>query len=110
MKYRTTNKDLRTYSARLIKVGYCAMQSLLTFESPTAYTCGVYGWNADVYEIGNTTICTGYRPVGTSPDYALLEMYEKSARDVLNNRAIDYDKKRELVTALLHHFLSLVTA
>ena len=28
------------------------------------YNSGVYGWNYDVYEIGNVIICAGYRPVG----------------------------------------------
>lgn len=32
---------------------------------PYYYTCGVYGWNADVYVLDyNTVIVSGYRPFG----------------------------------------------
>ena len=49
----------------VIRVGYCDMQSALTWREPNFYTAGVYGWNADVYVIdADTVVVTGYRPFG----------------------------------------------
>lgn len=81
MKYRTTKTAVTNGYGKRIEVGYCAMQSLLRFRNPVAYTCGVYGWNADIYEIdGFTCIVTGYRPFGNySIDYDVLRELEKQA-------------------------------
>lgn len=61
MKYKTTRKAVVADSPRLVSVGYCDLSALLRYHSPVAYTCGVYGWNFDVYEVYGLTICTGYR-------------------------------------------------
>ena len=49
MKYKTTVKALRESACNLRCAGYCDLSSLLRGHEPTAYTCGVYGWNFDVY-------------------------------------------------------------
>ena len=72
MKTLTTNKEIKSNFYKIVKIGYCDAQYLLSFKNPFSYTCGVYGWNADFYEIGNTCISTGYRPIGESVDYKLL--------------------------------------
>ena len=56
MKYKTTAKALRDGACNLRSAGYCDLQYLLTNHSPVAYTCGVYGWNFDVYEVYGLTI------------------------------------------------------
>lgn len=61
MKYKTTTKALRAGSCNLRCAGYCDLSYLLREHKPIAYTCGVYGWNFDVYEVYGLTICTGYR-------------------------------------------------
>lgn len=61
MKYRTTRKALTTSGENLKSCGYCDLQHLLRNHDVSAYTCGVYGWNFDVYHIYGLTICTGYR-------------------------------------------------
>lgn len=66
------NETLYSYNTPIIKrlvngsynvkcAGYCDLSYLLNNHSPIAYTCGVYGWNFDVYEVYGVTICTGYR-------------------------------------------------
>ena len=45
-------------------VGYCDLQSLFEGVDPDCYTCGVYGWNADVFTNGGLAVVTGYRPFG----------------------------------------------
>lgn len=61
MKYQTTRKALTTSGENLKSCGYCELQHLLKNHDASAYTCGVYGWNFDVYHIYGLTICTGYR-------------------------------------------------
>lgn len=61
MKYKTTRKAVVNGSTNIVSVGYCDLATLLRNHSPNAYTCGVYGWNFDVYEVYGLTICTGYR-------------------------------------------------
>lgn len=65
MKAETTKKAIMSAFKNVIRVGYCDMQSALTWREPNFYTVGVYGWNADVYVIDDdTVIVTGYRPFG----------------------------------------------
>ena len=56
MKYKTTAKAIREGACNPRAAGYCDIQNLLINHSPIAYTCGVYGWNFDVYEVYGVTI------------------------------------------------------
>ena len=111
MKFKTTAKSIReSYGAKLA-ISYCGAQYLLHFHNPVAYTCGVYGWNFDVYTVDGVTICTGYRGmVGRSVDYALLSEYESKARAVCYDRELDYETKREEVDKLLSEFVERAIA
>lgn len=60
MKYKTTRKAIVNGCANIKCAGFCDLQHLLQNHKPTAYTCGVYGWNFDVYKVYGVTICTGY--------------------------------------------------
>lgn len=84
MKYKTTAKAIREGYSKIISIGYCAAQNLLAPFSPTAYTCGIYGWNFDLYEFNGVAICTGYRgmPRGASYDYKRLEFFDKKAEEI----------------------------
>ena len=64
MKYKTTKKDVMERTKSLY-CGYCDYQTIFNRMDANAYTCGVYGWNANIYELPlNFTIVTGYRPFG----------------------------------------------
>lgn len=67
MKTKTTRTEMYNFwgKERVIELGYCAIQSITPYLRETHYTCGVYGWNANIYELDNFAICTGYRPFGT---------------------------------------------
>ena len=81
MKYRTTAKEIRNYGGKVVSAGYCDLQTLLSNREPNAYTCGVYGWNFDVYNVNGITICTGYRGmVGRRANN--IDKYEKKAQDI----------------------------
>ena len=89
MKYKTTRKALvnGTNANDLIRMGYCEAYYLLLNHSPIAYTCGVYGWNFDVYEVYGKTICTGYRNMCGRRANNTRE-YEKRAEEIRNNNSL----------------------
>lgn len=89
MKYETTKKAILSNYPNVIKVGYCALETLLNFRSPNAYTASrTYGWRADIYEITpNTVIVTGYAPFGNIvPDYETVKKYEEKAKELREKR------------------------
>lgn len=82
MKYKTTAKELKEGYHKIISVGYCGLQSLLSYKSPVAYSKGIYGWNFDVYDIDGVAIATGYRGMpskNTKCNYELIREYEKKS-------------------------------
>ena len=77
----TKNDVLRLARGRVYSVGYCQAQYLLMFTRKVGYNAGVYGWNYDVYIVGDDVIITGYRPFTTKKvNYELLKEYEDKAR------------------------------
>ena len=106
MKYKTTAKAIREGACNPRSVGYCDLQYLLTNHSPIAYTCGVYGWNFDVYEVYGVTICTGYRGM-VGPRCEGIAEYEKKAEAISHDEKLTYDEKREAVENLLHEFCKM---
>ena len=81
-KINVTRKLVCNNFYNIISVAYCAAQDLLKYESPSWFTSGIYGWNADVYIINNDTcIVTGYRPFGNiRPTYALTDVFNRTAQ------------------------------
>lgn len=82
MKLKTTRKEMARYP-RIVRVGYCQAQNLLKYRSPFAYSCGVYGWNGDYYEVDGVLIATGYRSLpdttGVKCSYDLVRKYDNMA-------------------------------
>lgn len=104
------NYELRQH--RVFAIGYCTLQYLLYFQSPSFYTCGGYGWNYDSYYIVDTkngldyVINTGYRGMfGYSVDYDLSREYELQAEKIIYDNSIGYEKQKELVDNLLMEYL-----
>jgi len=82
MKYQTTAKAVKEGYYKIIKVGYCELQGLLSQRSPVAYSAGMYGWNFDVYDIDGVAIVTGYRGMpekNSNASYNLVREYEQKA-------------------------------
>lgn len=112
MKLKTTMKEVKATSRVILKVGYCDLATLLRYESPYAYTAGVYGWNSDIYVFNGVTIVTGYRPFGQSVDYDLVEEFEERARalvDELDRLKYDGDFKQNKMRELLEEFIKEAT-
>ena len=111
MKIKTTRKTIVNGSVNVKCAGYCEAQSLLYNHQPIAYTCGVYGWNFDVYEVYGVTICTGYRGM---PGERLKEVatYEDKARAILEDRTNytgvgGHERKKAEIETLLKEFCKL---
>lgn len=116
MKYKTTAKAVRSGYRTILAISYCGAQNLLSFEYPRAYTCGVYGWNFDIYDVDGVAICTGYRgmPKTVSFDYSLLESYEKEAEKLRyskdeNGNFLPRETIEKKIKELLKAFISEVT-
>ena len=94
-----TNKALK--DAKTLYAPYCALQAIEGFLPRIGYTAGIYGWNADVYSVGDVLIVTGYRPAGryeiTSDDYSEL-IAAKDAVDVSSDTP-HYDAYRNICNA-----------
>lgn len=101
MKYKTTAKELKQGYYKIIESGYCDLQHLLHYESPVAYSIGVYGWNFDVYEVDGVAIATGYRgmPSKNADNYSydIIRKYDNLAQG----------KTKEEREALLKEFINL---
>lgn len=113
-KSRETKRDIMSSYKRIICVPYCNLQTMLTLEDPWYYTCGTYGWNADVYHVDlETVIVTGYRPFGNiKPKYEVTRKYEQKAKAIYDEfRWItDYDSVKERLRKLTEEFVEEVCA
>ena len=106
MKYKTTQRELRERACNLRTAGYCDLQYLLYYKNANAYTSGTYGWNFDVYEVYNLTICTGYRGMLGERLQGIRE-YNQKAEDIILSSSIPYDERQEQVELLLKEFCKL---
>lgn len=107
MKFKTTTKAIKNGFNNVKCAGYCDLQHLLQYTDPVAYTCGVYGWNYDIYCINGVTICTGYRGMPGERLQGISE-YEAKARAILSwdNKA-SYEDKVKAIETLLKEFCIL---
>ena len=109
MKSNVTKKYVNAVYDYKFSVPYCNLQCLLALEDPYYYTSGVYGWNADIYNISfagvNACIVTGYRPFGNvSIPYQESKDFEEKANAILCSCFdidIKQDKLRELIKQLV---------
>ena len=109
MKFKTTAKAVKEKYADVIKIGYCDLQHLLSCESASAYTCGVYGWNADIYTFNGVAICTGHRPFGNiSPDHDIVRKYDDIARKITLDHERPWAQRREQLAELIKAFIGEV--
>lgn len=80
-------KDVRN-SYNCFSLGYCELYNILNVHNRIGYTCGIYGWNANVYvdmtSESNVAIVTGYRPFGRQIPQAILDKYRKADKELQN--------------------------
>ena len=107
MKFKTTRKAIVNGSVNVKCAGYCDLQALLRNHSPIAYTCGVYGWNFDVYEVYGVTICTGYRNMPGARLEKIGEYENKAASIWSCENKTPFEEKQKQVEELLKEFCKL---
>ncbi len=105
MKYKTTNKAIKSEYRHILSVIYCDAQHLLSKRYPIACASGAYGWNFDLYDVGDIVpgacICTGYRPPkGSGYDKNLLRDYESRAKS-------DPERIESLLTEFVQNVLEV---
>ena len=100
MKLKTTKKQIRESAYQLYAVGYCELDSLLVYQSPFAYSSGVYGWSCDYYNLDGVIISTGYSPTGEHFPYDLIKKYNNLAKKT---------HSRDEMGKLLQDFLTELT-
>lgn len=106
---KITRKQVNMYK-NIICVPYCDLWYLLYFRDKTGYNSGVYGWNYDFYHINlHTCIVTGYRPFGNIKNYDLCDEYNEKARNIIEDRTISDEEKKEKVENLLEEFIEKIT-
>lgn len=108
MKFKTTRKAVMESNNTVLKVGYCELQNLLYFKEPQAYTSGIYGWNADIYDIDGLIIVMGGRPFGNYSNYDLVEEYEQKAHKIATDYQVDWETRKNEVSKLLDEFVNKV--
>ena len=108
MKLKTTNKQIKANFYKIVKIGYCEAQYLLAYKKPFAYTCGVCGWNADFYQIGNACISTGYRPIGESVGYELLKQLEREAQAIYLDYSLSNETREKQIDELLNKLIESI--
>ena len=106
MKFKTTAKAIRNGYGKIISIGYCGAQYLLKGLDCKRYTCGIYGWNFDLYEFRGVAICTGYRgmPSGIPCDYKRLEFFERKAEAVYYDYKTPYEQRMRILEELRRDF------
>lgn len=107
MKKQVTQKFIKENYKNIISVGYCDLQTVLRYEDSKYYNAGVYGWNADIYQIDNdTVIVTGYRPFGNiKTSYEVTRKYEEEARKVVTNTPFGSEEREVKIKELLAKFV-----
>lgn len=107
MKFKLTNKQVKQQFTNIKYAGYCDLSFLLNNVEPIAYTCGVYGWNYDIYVVNGLTICTGYRNMPGERLEKVREYNEKARKILSWENPQPYDKKRKAIDKLLKKFCEI---
>lgn len=109
-KMKMTAKQIREADGYKVELGYCEASHLLSCYNPVGYTCGVYGWNFDVYHIivngESVWICTGYRGMVGERLKESVAPYEEEARKILSDWSTGYSDKRDKLAYLIDQWLT----
>lgn len=71
---------------KIVTAEACELHDLLSGIDAVGYNAGTYGWNYDVYIIGDVGILTGYRVPNKYPRAAKVEEYEQEASKIVSSR------------------------
>lgn len=116
MKVKVKEKELKENYNMIWSVGYCDIQHIEKALNPQYYTAGVYGWNADHYEIiinkkniyKRVLISTGYRPLNNKNvkdvSHEKIKKLDEKARKIFGTSG-DFQQNCKKVNKLLEKFI-----
>lgn len=116
LKIKSTKKEVKEASYRVLSIGYCKAQYLLHEENSVCYCSGIYGWYCDNYDMQkygyNLTISTGYNPISDQNiskeaiknKYKIIKKYEEKARKIYYS-GYDWQTKRRKLAKNLEKFI-----
>ena len=107
MKAKVTKLAVKQSYNTILSLGYCDVQYLTYYQRTFGYSCGVYGWSCDYYDIDGVCLSTGYNPIGENVDYNLMRKFEAKAQKIVTDYNIKYDLKVKKVNKLLTEFINL---
>lgn len=93
------------------------IQTLLHYQNPSHYNCGVYGWNWNCYVFYTTgyktyfVLADGYRNFPSNrvyPDFDFVREYEEKARAIQKDFSLSYEEQKEKTNDLLKEFLQKI--
>ena len=105
MKTEITKKEIMSRFKKVYSLRFETGYKISRFIDPDYYTCGKYGWNCDVFIIGNSVALTyGDRPFGEKyseeKQQELMEKLDELEEEYGENR-IDFlewqEKGREII-------------
>jgi hypothetical protein len=106
-KIHVTKKQMRD-NYYILGVSYCKLQFLLNYTSPVAYSTGAHGWACDYYNVDGVLISTGYAPLSSKnckSNYEMIKQYDDNAQKIVYDHKLEYEDKKNKVTALLNEFI-----
>ena len=102
-------KAIRSNWLKIYQCGYCDLQDIMRYNEPSYYTCGVYGWNCDIYVDykRDIAITTGYRGMtGSTINKEVIEKYSNIAKQILDNTfKVPYDEIKKQLDENVEAFL-----
>lgn len=107
MKCRVTKKAVKENYIRVIQVGYCNLQNLLSCRQPFAYSTRLEGWACDYYDIGRgICVSEGYSPIskGEQVDYEIIKKYDDKAREI-KGKYHNYSDRKTRLDKLIDEFI-----
>ena len=106
MKIKTTQKEIKSRFKKVVCVGYCNLQHLLFYQSPTYYTARREGWASDIYIFDDIAISMGYVPFGNIKiNCDILNEYEEQAKKIKSDYNTTYIVRENKVNGLLKKFI-----
>jgi len=102
MKIEAKKKDFKGLDVLRVNAG--ALQDLLRYRDPFAYSAGVYGWACDYYDLDGFIVSTGYNPIGSKVDYKLLKTYNDKARAIIDENRVNHEKIIKKLNTLIKDF------
>lgn len=111
MSIKMTRNDVKALAGNrpIYQVSYCSLQTLLSGNNAVGYNRGHYGWNFEVYDLGDLVITAGYRNmVGKVLPLEMTQKWEKKAEKMQFSKELSWKEARAKRIRLVTCFVKAV--